>query len=153
MRALRGAGLAEVARAAALDDRPFLGVCVGLQMLFEGSDESPEAEGLGVLEGRVGRLPETVKLPQIGWNTVDVRADSRLFAGVPSGSWLYFVHSYAPEPLDGAAAAWCEYGRRFTCAVERGSLWATQFHPEKSSVIGLRLLTNFVRACEAQEAQ
>lgn len=151
MRALHDAGLADVARAAAGDGRPFLGVCVGLQMLFEGSDESPDAEGLGVLAGRVTRLPDTVKLPQIGWNTVDIRPDSRLFAGIAPGAWLYFVHSYAPEPLDGAAAAWCEYGRRFTCAVERGPLWATQFHPEKSSSTGLRILANFVRACDAEE--
>ena len=148
MRALRDQGLEGVARDAGTGERPFLGVCVGLQMLFEGSDESPDEPGLGVVAGRVTRLPDSQKLPQIGWNTVEVRNGSRLFASVPTGSWLYFVHSYAPEPSDDAvSAAWCDYGRRFTCAVEQGSLWATQFHPEKSSATGLQVLQNFVDAC------
>ncbi|MGH8978281.1 MAG: imidazole glycerol phosphate synthase subunit HisH [Acidimicrobiia bacterium] len=145
MRALREAGLESAAKEAASDGRPFLGVCVGMQMLFEGSDESPDVPGLGVVSGRVTRLPDTVRLPQIGWNTLSVRTGSRLARGLGSEPWLYFVHSFAPDPDDDAViAGWCTYGRRFTAAIETGPLWATQFHPEKSSDAGMRLLENFV---------
>ena len=147
MRALRESGLEPVAKDAATDGRPFLGVCVGMQMLFDGSDESPEVPGLGVVAGRVTRLPDSERLPQIGWNTLEVRPESRLAAGLGTAPWLYFVHSFAPDPADdGVVAAWCTYGRRFAAAIETGPLWATQFHPEKSSDAGLRLLTNFVEA-------
>jgi glutamine amidotransferase len=152
MRALRRSGLEPVAREAAADGRPFLGVCVGMQMLFDGSDEDPDEAGLGIVAGRVTRLPGTVRLPQIGWNTVDVdrRNGSALLAGLPEPAWLYFVHSYAPEPEDGAVVSgWCDYGRRFAAAVEQGPVWATQFHPEKSGEVGLALLRNFVAACAA----
>ena len=147
MRALRTAALETVTRAAATDGRPFLGICIGMQMLFDGSDESPDVDGLGVVAGRVTRLPETARLPQIGWNTLDVTPGSRLCARLPDPAWLYFVHSYAPEPADDAVvAASCTYGRRFAAAIERGPVWATQFHPEKSGEVGLRLLRNFVEA-------
>lgn len=153
MDALEAHGLVEPARAAARSGRPFLGVCIGMQLLFDGSDESPLVPGLGVLAGRVRRLPDTVKLPQIGWNDVEVRPGSRLFAGLPQPPWLYFVHSYAAEPQDAAAVAgWTTHGRRFACAIEAGPLWATQFHPEKSGTVGLALLANFVRACSAVAA-
>jgi glutamine amidotransferase len=148
MRALRDAGLDSVAREAATDGRPFLGVCVGMQMLFDGSDESPGEPGLGVIAGRVTRLPDSVRLPQIGWNTVERASGSRLLAGLPEPAWFYFVHSYAPEPRDTeVVAAWCDYGKRFAAAVERGKVWATQFHPEKSSATGMALLQNFVATC------
>jgi imidazole glycerol-phosphate synthase subunit HisH len=147
MRALRSSGLGAVTRAAATDGRPFLGICVGMQMLFEGSDESPGVDGLGVLRGRVTRLPDSVRLPQMGWNTLERSAGSRLVAGLPDPTWCYFVHSFAPDPADdGDVAAWCDYGRRFAAAVERGPVWATQFHPEKSGRVGLALLGNFVAA-------
>jgi glutamine amidotransferase len=147
MRALRTAGLEAVTRAAATDGRPFLGICIGMQMLFDGSDESPDVDGLGVVAGRVTRLPDTERLPQIGWNTLDVTPGSRLCAQLPDPAWLYFVHSYAPEPDDdGVIAAICAYGRRFAAAIEHGPVWATQFHPEKSGDVGLRLLRNFVEA-------
>jgi glutamine amidotransferase len=147
MRALRTTGLEAVTRAAATDGRPFLGICIGMQMLFDGSDESPEVEGLGVVAGRVTRLPETERLPQIGWNTLAVTPASRLCARLPDPAWLYFVHSYAPEPDDDAViAASCVYGRRFAAGIEWGPVWATQFHPEKSGAVGLRLLRNFVEA-------
>jgi glutamine amidotransferase len=101
-----------------------------------------------VVAGRVTRLPGHVRLPQIGWNTLDVRDGSRLLARLPEPAWLYFVHSYAPEPADPTdVAGWCEYGRRFAAAIEHGPLWATQFHPEKSGAAGLALLENFVAAC------
>jgi glutamine amidotransferase len=149
MAALRAAGLDDLARAAAESGRPFLGVCIGMQMLFEGSDEAPGVPGLGVLPGRVTRLPATVKLPQIGWNTLEPVPGSALLEGLPEPAWLYFVHAYAPETDDALVAAWCEYGRRFAAAVARGNLWATQFHPEKSGEAGLRILANFVALCAA----
>jgi glutamine amidotransferase len=150
MAALRAARLDEVAVAAAESGRPFLGICIGMQMLFEGSEEAPGVAGLGVLPGRVTALPSTVKLPQIGWNTLERVPGSALVEGLADPAWLYFVHSYAPETDDDVVAAWCEYGRRFPAAVERGNVWATQFHPEKSGDVGLRLLTNFVARCTAE---
>jgi glutamine amidotransferase len=150
MQALRASGLEAVCRDALTDGRPFLGICIGMQMLFEGSDESPEVPGLGAIAGRVTRLPGSVRLPQIGWNTLEIEPGSRLCAHLPDPAWLYFVHAYAPEPADDSVvAAWSEYGRRFAAAVERGPLWATQFHPEKSSAVGLRLIQNFVDAAAA----
>jgi glutamine amidotransferase len=150
MQALRSSGLEGATRAAATDGRPFLGICIGMQMLFDGSDETPDVSGLGVVPGRVTRLPTGVRLPQMGWNTLDVAPWSRLGAGLPDPAWLYFVHSFAPEPDDGAVvAAWCEYGRRFAAAIEAGPVWATQFHPEKSSAVGLQMLDNFVHAVAA----
>ena len=150
MRALRESGLETVTLAAATEGRPFLGICVGMQMLFEGSDESPDVAGLGVVAGRITRLPGTVRLTQMGWNTLEPRAGARLLAGLPDPAWCYFVHTYAPEPDDESViAAWCDYGRRFAAAIERGPLWATQFHPEKSGAVGLALLANFVKAATA----
>jgi len=154
MDALRGAGLEDAVRDAACDGRPFLGICVGMQMLYDASDESPEVPGLGILAGRVRRLPDGVTLPQMGWNTLEPVLPSRLLAGLDEPVWCYFVHSYAVIP-DGAAgtgdpsdvAAWSEHGVRFAAAVERGAVWATQFHPEKSSATGLAILANFVGAC------
>jgi glutamine amidotransferase len=147
MHALRASGLEGVCKDALTDGRPFLGICIGMQMLFEGSDESPDVPGLGAIVGRVTRLPSSVRLPQIGWNTLEIAPGSRLCAQLPDPAWLYFVHSYAPEPADNAVvAAWSEYGRRFVAAIERGPVWATQFHPEKSSAVGMRLIQNFVEA-------
>jgi imidazole glycerol-phosphate synthase subunit HisH len=153
MRALQDSGLEPVAREAATDGRPFLGVCIGMQMLFDGSDESPDVAGLGIVPGRVTRLPATVRLPQIGWNTLEraTRAEpSHLLDGLDDPAWLYFVHSYAPEPADeGVVVAWCDYGRRFAAAIEHGPVWAAQFHPEKSGETGLHMMRNFVTACAA----
>jgi imidazole glycerol-phosphate synthase subunit HisH len=146
MNALRNTGLEGVCKEAATDGRPFLGICIGMQMLFEGSDETPEVAGLGIVAGRVTRLPDTVRLPQMGWNTLEITPGSRCCAHMPSPAWLYFVHSFAPEPDSGIVAAWCDYGRRFAAAIEAGPLWATQFHPEKSGDVGMRLLRNFVDA-------
>jgi glutamine amidotransferase len=147
MEALRRTGLEPVTRTAATDGRPFLGICIGMQMLFDGSDESPGVDGLGVVAGRVTRLPDTERLPQIGWNTLDIAAGSQLCAQLPDPAWLYFVHSYAPEPDDDrVVAAWCAYGRRFAAVIEQGPVWATQFHPEKSGDVGMRLMRNFVEA-------
>jgi glutamine amidotransferase len=146
MDALRECRLDQVAIAAANDQRPFLGVCVGMQMLYEGSEESPSSVGLGVLPGRLRLLPDTVKRPQMQWNLVDVRRPSRLFADVSDPVWMYFVHSYAADAEGESVVATCEYGGLVAAAVERDGLWATQFHPEKSGAVGLELLRGFVDA-------
>ena len=150
MEALAQAGLTDVARsaasaAAAGEGRPFLGVCVGMQMLFDGSDESPGAAGLGVLGGQIRLIPEGVKRPQMQWNVLDWAKPTPLSAGQPDPAWVYFVHSYWADAADPAdVAATCDYGADLTAAVQRHRLWATQFHPEKSAANGLRLLETFV---------
>ena len=150
MAALRDQDLDEVAVAATSDGRPFLGVCVGMQMLYEGSDESPGATGLGVLPGRLRLLPDTVKRPQMQWNLVDVRRPSRLFAAIEDPVWMYFVHPYAADGDDPSVIATCDYGGPVAAAIERGALWATQFHPEKSGAVGLELLRGFVDAARTK---
>jgi len=148
MEQLRACGLEKAVHEAVEEGRPFLGICVGMQMLFDGSEEAPGVPGLRVVEGEVRRLPAGLRTPHMGWNTLEVRPGSALFAGLPAGAWLYFVHSYAPVPADPAiVAATTDYGGPVVAAVERGPLWATQFHPEKSGANGLGLLGNFVRAC------
>jgi glutamine amidotransferase len=150
MDALRRGGLEDVCKQAATDGRPFLGICIGMQMCFDGSDESPEVPGLGIVAGRITKLPPGLPRPQIGWNTVEFAPWSRLGAGLPDPPWLYFVHSYVAEPADAAVVCGrSDYGVRFAAAIEAGSVWATQFHPEKSGTTGLALLANFVRAVEA----
>jgi imidazole glycerol-phosphate synthase subunit HisH len=156
-------GLASAGGAAAVagwleGGRPLLGICVGMQLLFEASEEGPVGDGVGVVPGKIRRLTGgvrgtpggcpgesgPVKIPHIGWDEVTVRPGSRLFAGLGHGTRFYFVHSYAPEPDGDAVAAVCDYGGRFAAAVEHGNLFGTQFHPEKSGQAGLALLANFV---------
>jgi imidazole glycerol-phosphate synthase subunit HisH len=143
-------GLATAGGAAAVagwleGGRPLLGICVGMQLLFEASEEGPVGEGVGVLPGKIRRLTGgPVKIPHIGWDEVTVRPGSRLLAGLGDGTRFYFVHSYAPEADGDAVAAACDYGGRFAAAVEHGHLFGTQFHPEKSGQAGLALLANFV---------
>ncbi len=148
VRALRTTGL-DRAVADALDRGvPFLGICVGFQLLYEGSEESPAVPGLGVLAGTVRALPAGVKRPQMQWNQLVTRpgADSGLLAGVAPKPWVYFVHSFAPELSDDAVAT-CDYGGEVVAAAERGPVWGAQFHPEKSGSVGLGILANFVAAC------
>ena len=142
-------GLASAGGAAAVagwleGGRPLLGICVGMQLLFEASEEGPVSDGVGVIAGKIRRLTGPVKIPHIGWDEVAIRPGSRLFAGLKDGTRFYFVHSYAPEPDGVAVAAVCDYGGRFAAAVEHGNLFGTQFHPEKSGRAGLALLANFV---------
>jgi len=144
MEALRDSGLEEPARAAVSSGRPFLGICIGMQLLYDGSDEAPDTLGLGVLPGRVRLLPDGVKRPQMQWNRLDARPTPML-DGLESPVWMYFVHSYAPEMSDDVVAT-CDYGGLLVAAVARDNLWATQFHPEKSGAAGLGLLANFVAA-------
>jgi glutamine amidotransferase len=152
MEQLRESGLEPVVHEAVETGKPFLGICVGMQMLFDASEEAPGVKGLGIFSGEVRRLTVTTeRLPHMGWNTLTIRAGSMLFDGIDDGSWLYFVHSYAPVPADEAVtAATTEYGGTVVAAVEQGRVWATQFHPEKSAANGLRLLKNFAEACSAQ---
>jgi imidazole glycerol-phosphate synthase subunit HisH len=146
MDALRASGLDEAAYAAVAAGRPFLGICVGMQLLYEGSDEDPDAKGLGILPGRVRRLPDTVKRPQMQWNPLQIaRPDDPLVAGLGPEPWVYWVHSYAAEAAAGdPVIATCDYGGDVVGIVGRDNLWATQFHPEKSGSVGLQLLRNFV---------
>ncbi|MDQ3979744.1 MAG: imidazole glycerol phosphate synthase subunit HisH [Actinomycetota bacterium] len=149
MEALRESGLEEPAREAIESGKPFLGICVGMQMLYEWSEEDPHVKGLGALPGAVRLLTDGVKRPQMQWNRLDVvRPDSPLFAGMDEPIWVYFVHSYAPEPSPDVVAT-CDYGGPVVAAVQRGTLWATQFHPEKSGSAGLQLLRNFAVAARA----
>ena len=148
---LRACGLDRPAMAAAGDGRPFLGICVGMQLLYEGSDESPGVPGLSVLAGTIRRLPDGVKRPQMQWNRLDRRRPSPLTAALDGCGepWVYFVHSFAAPDGDPVVAT-CDYGGPVVAAVERGPLWATQFHPEKSGAVGLALLSGFVAACAAR---
>lgn len=148
MEQLRGSGLDALALEVIEADRPFLGICVGMQMLYQGSEESPDVAGLGVLDGRIRLLSADVTRPQMQWNVLERRRPSALLEGVDDPAWVYFVHSYAAEATDDVVAT-CDYGGPVTAAVERGNLWATQFHPEKSAATGLRILDNFVRAAAA----
>lgn len=129
--------------------KPFLGICLGLQVLFERSEESPEVRGLGVFEGEVIKFSADsggLKIPHMGWNNVSYNRASPIFEGVPEGSWFYFVHSYYAAPGDRSLVLGStEYGVRFASAVGKESVYALQFHPEKSSVLGLRILDNFAR--------
>jgi len=141
-----GLGAAVAGRIAA--GVPFLGVCLGLQLLFESSAEGGRLPGLGVLRGTVERLETTLKVPHIGWNTLEWRpAGAAMAAGLPDPAAVYFVHSYAAVPADpDEIAALTDYGGPHVAAVARDNVWAVQFHPEKSSAVGLRLLRSFVTA-------
>jgi glutamine amidotransferase len=149
--ALDESGLTDIALQAAASPRPFLGICIGMQLLYEGSDEDPEVEGLGVLPGRVRLLPEGVRRPQIQWNVIRPVADSPLVEGLPDAAWVYFNHSFAAEDT-GDTVAVCDYGGDVVAAVERGTVAATQFHPEKSSGVGQVLLGGWVRRAAALAA-
>ena len=148
MTALRATGLDRVALDAVDAGTPFLGVCIGMQMLYDGSEEDPDVRGLGIFRGQVRRLSPDVKLPQMQWNTLQISRPGPMLSGIDNGAWVYFVHSYAPE-LTPDVVATCDYGGEVVAMVERERLWATQFHPEKSSAVGLRLLGNFVAQCAA----
>ena len=144
--ALRRSGLDAPARRAIEAGRPFLGICVGFQLLYEGSDEEPGVPGLGVLAGRVVRLAAGVKHPQMQWNTITpTGGHCGLLDGIAEPAWVYFVHSFAPE-IGKETVATCDYGGPVAAAAADGALWGTQFHPEKSGQVGLAMLANFVAA-------
>lgn len=153
MEALRESGLDAVALSAIDAGKPFLGICVGLQMLFAGSEESPGVAGLGILSGHVAALRGEVKRPHMQWNLLEVSAGrkSHALAGLGVHPWMYFVHSYAPPADHPAVVAVCDYGGAVGAMVEVDNVWATQFHPEKSATAGLALLRAFVDRVEAQK--
>jgi glutamine amidotransferase len=153
MDALRACRLEDPALEAVASGRPFLGICVGMQMLFSASEEDPQARGLGVIPGTIRWIPTGVKRPQMQWNVLDLRLpDDPMLAGL-GGAWVYFVHSLHGVPDDAAVvAATCEYGGTLNAAFRQGNVFATQFHPEKSSRSGLRLLGNFVRVASGVAA-
>ena len=148
MKKLHSYGLVEVIREVAANRTPFLGICLGLQLMFESSEEAPGVEGLSLLKGRIVRLPDTedLKIPHIGWNSLKYPNPGRLFAGIPEDSYVYFVHSYylqAGEPE--IVKATTEYGALIHASVEKGNIFACQFHPEKSSEVGMKILENFLK--------
>ena len=130
---------------------PLLGICVGMQWLFEGSEEAPDVPGLGLMQGRIARLAGNaeaqLKVPHVGWNALDVRRPGRLLAGLPSGAQVYFTHSYA-APVTDTCAASTAHANVFSSVVERDNVFGVQFHPEKSGEAGLRILRNFLETCE-----
>ena len=144
---LHNYGLVDVIRQAAVENIPFLGICLGLQLLFERSEESGRVQGLGILKGEILRIPDhaDVKVPHIGWNSIALTNSGRLFKGVPEHSYVYFVHSYflraAEEEIVTASTV---YGTQIHASVEKGNILAFQFHPEKSSRVGLKILKNFI---------
>ena len=147
MESMRERGLVDVVKEAATSGKPFLGICLGLQLLFESSDESLGVQGLGTLQDMIVTIPKDKrsKVPHIGWNSVSLKQKDGIFSGIGDNSYFYFVHSfYLKDADEDVVAGTTEYGVEIQCAVQRGNLCATQFHPEKSSSIGLKLLKNFV---------
>jgi glutamine amidotransferase len=146
-------GLVEVIKEVVEEDRPFLGICLGLQLLFEESEEFGPVKGLGILGGKVVRFSEScgLKIPQMGWNTIEKVKDSFLLKGLSSGDFVYFVHSYYAVPASSEhITTKTTYGVEFASSVQRGNLFACQFHPEKSGKVGLKILENFGRLCEGK---
>lgn len=152
MEKLHSYGLVEVIRECVAGKIPFLGICLGLQLLFESSEESPGVEGLHVLDGKILRIPAQpgLKIPHIGWNNLSFPNKGRLFEGVPVNPYVYFVHSYYLQAADpGIVTAAADYGACIHASVEKDNVFACQFHPEKSSDVGMQILRNFVRVTEA----
>ncbi len=150
MKGLTDRGLVEPLRAHAASGKPLFGICLGMQILFESSEEDPGVGGLGILKGTVLRFERNeLKVPHMGWNNLRIAPDSRWFSGLGTEPYVYFVHSYYVRPEDPAvSAATAEYGLTFTAGVEAGNVGGTQFHPEKSQATGLRILRNFAEAGE-----
>lgn len=149
---LRSYGMVEVIRDCVARHIPFLGICLGLQLLFESSEESPGVEGLHILKGKILRIPAQpgLKIPHIGWNNLNFPNQGRLFQGIQENSYVYFVHSYYLQASDPAiVTAATDYGTCIHASVEKDNVFACQFHPEKSSDVGMQILRNFIRVTEA----
>ena len=151
MTALREAGLEASVHEAIATTRPFLGICVGMQMLFESSEESPGVSGLGVIAGEICWLPADVQKPQMQWNQLKIVKQDEMFAGISENPWMYFVHSLSAAPeQQSVVVANCNYGKDLVAAIRSENIFATQFHPEKSATEGLKILENFVATCGAE---
>lgn len=151
MDSMKERNLVDTVKQAAFSGKPFLGICLGLQLLFSASDESTGVNGLGVFDGNISLIPKEIglKVPHIGWNSVEIKNNSSLFKDIPDNSYFYFVHSYyLNSAKENEVAGVTHYGVDIECAVQRGNLCATQFHPEKSGEAGLKLLKNFVEMGE-----
>ena len=153
--ALEGEWLQSI-RSAVTAGVPLLGICLGMQWLFEGSDEAPEVQGLGVIPGRITKLQNNLerrlKVPHVGWNALEFRGPARLFDGLSTGAQVYFTHSYA-APVTGECVASTEHANTFSSVVERDNIFGVQFHPEKSGTAGLQILANFLRVCGSPAPQ
>ncbi len=140
-------GLVEVIKDFVASGKPFLGICLGLQLLFDRSDETPGVEGLGILSGEILKIPdcEGLKIPHMGWNSLEITPNAKLFKGISNGAYVYFVHSYYLKAKDPAIiAATTNYSTLIHASVEKDNVFACQFHPEKSSEVGLHILKNFI---------
>jgi imidazole glycerol phosphate synthase glutamine amidotransferase subunit len=145
IRALDQQGLRECLVDVILRGKPFLGICLGLQALYQSSEEAPNLAGLGILRGKICALPETVKLPHMGWNQLEMLRESPLLEGLHQNSYFYFAHTFAARAADGETVATCKYGSEFGAVIEVDRMCAVQFHPEKSGAAGAKLLANFLR--------
>ena len=146
MEKIRQYQLESVLKEVVQNGTPFLGICLGLQLLFDSSEETPNAKGLGILKGKIVHIPDAkLKVPQIGWNSLHFPKNGRLFEGISENAFVYFVHSYYLQAEEDIVTATTEYGVEIHASVEKGNVFACQFHPEKSSKVGLRMLENFIR--------
>jgi len=153
MDCMRKSGLVEAVQIAATGGKPFLGICLGLQLLFESSDESPGVQGLGVLKGKIFKIPDTgIKVPHMGWNSLEIRNNTGVFTDIPQNTYVYFVHSYyLAAENEAEVAAKTFYGVSIDAAVAADNLFGMQFHPEKSGELGLRMLRNFTALCNDRQ--
>ncbi len=146
MKCLEESGLVETVKEVAKSGKPFLGICLGLHLLFEESEETPGVKGLGIFKGKVVQIPDngSLKIPHMGWNSIKVTKDSKILKSIGDEPYVYFVHSYYVNADEDVISAYTEYGEKLDIAVERDNVFATQFHPEKSGETGMKILKNFV---------